>query len=200
LTAFASRWSYMHWVWTSVSQAPPEPALAGAADEFAFAGLSCDSGLLVRGELPVLDLAPSGVLPESLVDNISVPSFRGLILSNRFRQLLDDVGVDNLQYFPCRIRLAGSAGRPADYVVANVVGRVGCVDREASRLVTDEVDPTIIEFVDVLVFDEKAAGPFDVFRPVELPHLVVVSDRVKAACEAAQITGVRFQAVTEYSG
>jgi hypothetical protein len=191
----------VHWIWTR-AEPTPIPGLDGALDTLDLAGFTRNVGLPMRAAVPVIELSRAPVPPDALADHLGIPGFDGLIFSRRLRTLLDAAGIDNVQYFPCWIRTTGpdmARDMPPNFVVANVVGRVACIDRDASLLETDAADPAIIEFVEQFVIDEDAVAGIDLFRLAEIPRLLVASDRVKDACERANITGAKFVPVDQYS-
>jgi hypothetical protein len=188
------------WIWKSIVSDRSDGSLKGAADALEMAGLLCDGGARLTGDFPVPDLAPAGIPHEALADNIGLGRVTAPIVSPRLRQLLHDLAVDNVQYFRCRTRDRADPHRDLGYAIVNVIGRLGLLDRDASRLETDEVDTTVIEFVDLLVLREDAASTLDLFRLAELPKLIVASDRLRQACAAGSMTGVQFLPIAEYSG
>jgi hypothetical protein len=154
--------------------------------------LSFHLGLPIEGQVPLIEIVRDEDSQGRLLDNVAAPGVRGLLVSSRLRTVLGDAGVDNVQYCQCRIVNPADGAVSGDYSIGNVVGRIGCVDWTESDVEAFPNRPEAIQFVDSLVLDESKIGGALMFRLREFLPLVVVHERVKAACEAAGITGLRF--------
>ncbi|WP_437661598.1 imm11 family protein [Sorangium sp. So ce1182] len=114
----------------------------------------------------------------------SYPDFfellRAPVVSYRFKGALDSIGVDNVDYYPTLLR--EPRGRCVQgYYVINVVGRIACVDRAASRFTM--VDDQLIR-MQSLVIDPQAASGARVFRLHEYPEIIVVDAGVADAVKS----------------
>ncbi len=156
-----------------------------------------EGSLIPRSSVPdPLELVPRPGDTGSLTDNLPAPGIRGLLVSGRVRSLLEYEGIDNVQYFRIDSALGQDSPPPAGYFVANIIGRIRCVDLDESEIsmVDDE-----IHGVDRLELRPEAAHALDVFRLEALPSVVVVSDRIKNAMVSARITGVTFCEPSEFT-
>jgi hypothetical protein len=188
----------MYWVWVSGYEAEDEPMVYGPDD---FSDIGCfnfHSGKLAKPPQPLPEIVRGNQSQGKLPDSVLLRASGGLLFSPRLRQLLAGIGVDNIQYFPILLKNAVDGTQEADYEVANIVGRLTCLDRDESELVTDPDDDDIIEYIEKLAITENIVGNFGLFRLHEEPEVILVSEQIKVACESAEITGVRFCKPSEY--
>lgn len=114
----------------------------------------------------------------------------GLLISARFRQLLDGAGVDSVQYTPAEIDDQAN-GRTLDgYFVANVVGLVDCIDMAKSKLTFRAAPPGAIRFIRELHIDESRARGLPLFRLERKSSLVLMSASLQARIVPAKLRGV----------
>jgi hypothetical protein len=186
----------MYWIWTSEPTAKGEAAIPGGAPIVDRLDVEFETGFAVRRKVPLIEIVRDERSQGTLADSVIVRG-AGLLFSSRLRQALASVALDNIQYFPVIVRNPLDGTETDDYHIANIVGRVSCVDRENSVLEMDDEDE-VVEFVDVLAIDEAKTNGFDLFRLHEEPAMIIASDRVKEACEAHRITGVQFFDPREY--
>jgi len=186
----------MYWVWTSEPSAKGETIIFGGAPIVDRLDVELETGFAVRKRVPPIEIVRDERSQGTLADSVIVRG-AGLLFSSRLRQALASVALDNIQYFPVIVRNPLDGTETDDYHLANIVGRVSCVDRENSVVEMDDEDD-VVEFVDVLVIDEARTNGFDLFRLHEEPEMIIASDRVKQACEAHRITGVQFFNPREY--
>lgn len=133
--------------------------------------------------------------PRHLYEEHFVP-----VMSGALRRALEGAGVDNLQCFPALLRDPLDGSEIADYWAFNVVGLVACADMARSSLMgTNDSGMGDIDF-DALVIDEAKAGDRPLFRLAESVSAIVVSERVRAAVEAAGIPGMVFYGPGTWSG
>lgn len=132
-----------------------------------------------------------------LTDHLSIDEISGLVFSDRLCQLLRNMLVTNVQYFPLVIRTPDQSDAITGYKIANIVGVVDCVNRELSDL--EYFDDGDIEFVNRLVLDEEAipAG-LDIFRLAGRTTMVVLSQVLKDAIVGAGMTGFVFYKPEDY--
>jgi hypothetical protein len=181
----------MHWIWVSGASSDAELVLLETPPIVEQLDLHFDTGALQAGPVPSIVLQRDDTNPGMLTDNLVAPGVNGLVFSSRLRQVLAAAGIDNIQYFDFTIR-TGDGVEIRDYWIANIVGRVACVDMARSELALDADVPGEVAFIESLALNEEAAAGFDLFRLHEDNTVVVASDRVKRVCEETQITGVTF--------
>ena len=187
----------MYWVWTSEPTTEDTPVIRGGATLIDELDVEFDSGFAVSSRVPVIEIARDEQSQGTLTDSVIVRG-AGLLFSSRLRQVLASLSVDNIQYFPAVVRNPIDGTKTDDYQMANIIGRVSCLDRQKSIVEIEAEDDDVVSFVDVLVIDEVKANGFDLFRLHEEPEMIIASERVKQACEAHQITGVQFFAPPDY--
>jgi hypothetical protein len=127
-----------------------------------------------------------------------------LVFSPRLRACLEAAGVTNVDYYPITLVDTRAGTTTTDYRLANVVGSLACLD-EARSDVRKAARSGRIFGVDRFHLDEqrivplpRATGRPKIFRLDELKTLLLVDESIKAACEAAGITGTRFVPTPEY--
>jgi Immunity protein family (Imm11) len=159
------------------------PVLPGR-DEIAF-----DEGVWVPDPPPSLRFLMTQEEHGELGD--LVPTYLpGLVISERFRQLLDEAGVDNVQYIPAEIEDRVNGGTLGGYFVANVVGLVDCIDMAKSKLTLRAAPPGAIRFIRELHIDESRARDLPLFRLERKSSLILMSERVQRKIAAAKLRGV----------
>lgn len=130
-------------------------------------------------------------------DHLGVGEVPGLVFSGRLCRLLQGMAIPNLQYFPLHIAGAPDGAMEDGYRIANVIGVVDCIDREASDL--EYFRDGDIEFINSLVLDEgRIPAGLDIFRLAGRPTLVVVSEALKEAIVGAGMTGFAFRRPEDY--
>ncbi|NHN24089.1 hypothetical protein FIA58_000235 [Flavobacterium jejuense] len=70
----------------------------------------------------------------NMTDHLSIDEACDLVFSKRLRDLLQNIAVDNIQYFDLDIVDPKTNNIYTDYKIANVVGLVDCVDKNESDL------------------------------------------------------------------
>ena len=121
-----------------------------------------------------------------------------LVVSSVTRAALSDAGVDNVEYFPATLRMEITGDVFPDYWVANVVGTVSCVDRDASAFepVGDGPQGALRAFE----VDPARTQGLLLFRLAEDRRLVLVHERVATALLAAGLQGLLLQDTRAYDG
>ena len=114
-------------------------------------------------------------------------------VSLAMRDALVAAGVDNIDYGPVQLVREGGGARYGGYFLANVLGRVACVDWLRSG--SEEGEPLRSFEIDV-----AAARGLPIFRLAEAPSLLVVSARLRAALSRARLSGLVFQSASAYDG
>ncbi|NOQ21146.1 MAG: hypothetical protein GQ565_00665 [Candidatus Aegiribacteria sp.] len=186
----------MYWIWATEAQNETQARVHGRPAVVERLGLAFDRGLVLTQSIPEIKIKVSAEDHGTLTDSLIALGTTGLVFNGRVRKLLLQNGVDNIDYFPATVILESSGQFIADYMIANIVGRISCVSPE-SELQLD--DNGAIEFIDRLVLDVGKPQGILMFRLAEYLQIVVVHDRVKKAAEAAQITGVNFYRPEDYT-
>ena len=105
-----------------------------------------------------------------------------LIVSDDVKQVLEQEGVQNIEYLPVSIydqkkRLASS-----EYFILNVLGTVDCLDYEKSEYERSLVNPARIQHFDkVEIHEDKVPEDIKIFRLKDRPAMIFIrSDLLKA--------------------
>ena len=131
-----------------------------------------------------------------MTDKLLIYEIPGLIFFNFFVEFLDKMRIDNIQYFELEIEITQTGETYDDYMVANLLDVVDCIDKENSELIYEEGE---IDEVDKLVLDERRIpANMHLFRLGGLPSLVIVSDDFKKTVESYGFTGFVFQDPSEF--
>lgn len=103
------------------------------------------------------------------------------IVSDRFVQALRGTGLNNVDLFAAP--LIDPSGVRHGHQVMNVIGRVDCLDRDASEYTTISPRSKVILRMKKMVIDPEKAQGLDMFRVHGFPLAVLISERVKRAVE-----------------
>ncbi len=132
-----------------------------------------------------------------MTDNLAITEVYGLVFSSRLRELLDSLGIDNIEYYNLEMVDPRTGEKFSDYKIANVVGLADCVDREKSDL--KYFDDGDIKRIRKLVLDEsRIPSKLRIFRLAGRTILTLVHRSVKEAIEKAGISGCVFYKPEEY--
>jgi hypothetical protein len=128
------------------------------------------------------------------------------VYSTRLKLLMENLGLEDIQYLPLRIRRRDGGKEVDGYYIANYLNVIDCLDRERSvyqvwtkdNLLFWEKRPFMLgTFRDVTkaVIDSKKPGDTPIFRLWGWEMMVVVREDVKLAIERAGITGCVFREI-----
>ncbi|ATB49467.1 imm11 family protein [Corallococcus macrosporus] len=120
---------------------------------------------------------------------------RSLLFSQRFIELLEELGVDNVQYFDAEVVYAPT-GQKLPYKVANIVGIVSGLDLDRSDVVMSNRG-NVLQIREMRLSEDKLQG-HGICRLREDLMLIVVHRRIKEAIEAAALSGFMFITDDEY--
>lgn len=189
-----------YWVWRDAIYSDEQASLNTRPPSIHAQRLYFDDGvLLVQPNISaVLDISLSEEDDGFLTDNLVAPGVPGLLISSRLRGVLEQCGVDNIQYFPVNMRLSDGTILFNEYSIANIIGRVSCIDFTQSDIVADDGPPLVIDSIDHLVLKQDNTHELDVFRLGEFFVAIIVSSRVKDAIQRSGVSGVEFYAIDEY--
>lgn len=120
-------------------------------------------------------------------------SFGWLLISNRFKRVLEEFGAASIEYLPVKIknhkgRIAGEA-----YWIGNFLVLTEAVDRNLSMFEADALDENQIFRFDKLVLrdDVLNSNPL-IFRLKEQPRMVIARQDLVERFEKEGLTGVKF--------
>jgi hypothetical protein len=142
------------------------------------------------------------------VEHTDYPFADGLlpVYSTRLKTLMQNMGVEGIQYLPLRIRRRDGAKEVDGYHIANYLNVIDCLDRERSvyqiwtkdNLLFWKKRPQMLgTFRDVTkaVIDSNKIGDVRVFRLWGWEMMILVREDVKRSIEGAIITGCVFREI-----
>lgn len=189
----------MYWIWANEPSDEDEAMLYGVPPVIEQRNLSFDDGILIRDKVPLIEFVRDDDSQGRLTDNLIAPGSRGLMFSSRLRAVLESVGADNIQYFPTRIENPANSTSTEDYMLANLIGRIECIDTANSDLQMHPHHTDRIEFVDSLILDKDKINNLKLFRTSEHSQIIVAHNVVKEICEKNGISGIVFYEPQEFT-
>jgi len=188
----------MYWIWANERSDEYELRIDGVPPVIEEKDWSFDLGQYVVDSVPVIDVPYTMQPDERLTDNLIAPGCRGLLFNKKVKKIFNDAGVDNIQYFEARLVNTDSGEINDDYVIANIVGKIDCLDYEKSELELDQDGS--IEYIDSLsIKNEDSVDYGNIFRLSAFHPVVVVSPLIKEEMENNKITGIRFYRPEDFS-
>jgi hypothetical protein len=134
----------------------------------------------------------------NLTDNIVAPPVRGLLMTRKLIQALEDNGVDNIQIFPASLLDKEGVCVSEEYSIVNILDCIRAVDMDASDVEIHPDFPDEIEFINSLVLDTSAVSNQMIFRLAENTQIIVVDEKIKSTIETRGLSGVKFLAPEDY--
>jgi hypothetical protein len=131
--------------------------------------------------------------------------FRGAIISgvvtvysDALKTVLDDLGIDNIDYYQAELEHPETGVVETGYWLINVLGLVECVDTAKSTIIPRETGGPgdLMEFY----VDPEMTKGFQLFRLYEAPPLVIVDEEVATAIREAGLRGARLRPTRLYDG
>jgi hypothetical protein len=188
----------MYWVWTNRRTHEGEAHIYGRPRVIADMGLRFSRGTRIDQDIPLIEIPIDNEVRDGLTDNLIAPATTGLIFSGKLRDVLTSVGVDNIDYYDCVLINKDDGSKNEDYKLANIVGRVACLDVPNSDITWSPADPTAIFILKNFVINEDAIEDLLIFRMDELSTIILVHEKVKKAVVDAGITGIQFFEPSNY--
>jgi hypothetical protein len=182
----------MYFVWETRRNALTEVLIDTFPPVLRDYGVSFLDGRRFIKEVPELEIRATFPKEQALTDDLVIKKRRCLIYSQRLIDVLRSIGVDNIDYHPCRIvnELTGQVLRT--HQAANILDMIYCLDQDNSEFEIDDEEPNEIWYVNNLKLLQDRLGDVHIFRLGERPSIVIVDQMVKEAIEAAHLTGVTF--------
>lgn len=117
------------------------------------------------------------------------------IFSLRLRQLLTQLGVDNIQYIPAKV-VYEPTGKELDYQLANVLGAIKALNIDAADC-TVSAKGTVIDFKK-MVLREDSLQSIEFARIFEELSVIVISRKIANALIDAEISGIKVMRPSEW--
>ena len=124
------------------------------------------------------------------------------VMSLDMARVLQDVGVDNIEYFEAVIHEPWSGCVLRNYEAFNIVGLVSGADMETSEFMVEPPQdaPMDVDFEKLILDESRIPSDLLVFRLAAAGSPIVAHAKVRQAIEAAGIDGIRFFQDGEWSG
>lgn len=182
----------MYYVWESRRKDMDDALIKKFAPTLRLYGVSFADGRQFPIDIPELEIKMDHDSQGRLTDDIVIQKRRCIVHSNRLVDILRSTGVDNIDYYPCRIvnEITGEIFRT--HQAANILDMIYCLDKEESELEIDDEEPNEIWYINYLKLFEDRLGDVLIFRLGERPSIVIVHEIVKEAVVKAGMTGVVF--------
>lgn len=116
------------------------------------------------------------------------------VVTERFRRVLEACGAGNVEYFDVTVEGAERFDAFPQYYAFNIVGKVSASDDARSEYLEVAKQPATRLFGKLAIVEDRVRG-LDLFVLAENLSVVIVSERVKSACEAGGVDTLRFQPV-----
>jgi hypothetical protein len=133
----------------------------------------------------VLELGDEGYIR----DLVEVPL---PMVSKRLAEALQQAGVSNVEFFPCRVTVKATGQVIEDSLAFNIVGAVSCVDKSRSRFKDPGGLGKISMMFEKLVLKDPGAQGLHIFRLAEFIGVIVVSEVLRRHLEAAVFPDLMF--------
>ena len=193
----------MYYVWETRRRRDSEVLVPRFAPTMSDHKVSFIAGRRFGKELPELELRFNAVGDFTLTDDLVIRRRRCLVHSLRLIEVLRRAGVDNIDYYPCRLVNDASGASYLTHQAANLLDVVHCLDEENSELERDDEEPNEIWYIERMKLFEDRLGDVLMFRLGERRSTVIAHQRIKDAVESAGLTGIVFlpaEGYREYRG
>jgi hypothetical protein len=160
--------------------------------------LKFDQGMMVANPPDHITFSMTKAEKGDLGDLV-LSGLRGIVISRKFKRVLDEFGIENIQYIVAEIYDEVDRKTYPDYFVANIIGLIDCIDLERSKLTMRAALPDKIRDINELHIDENRAGDCAIFRLARQFTLILVNEALKVALERAKLKGVTFIEAEGYS-
>jgi len=122
--------------------------------------------------------------------NPGVPLF-----SEKMKSALDDLGVNNIDYYPVVIVDYDTRDVLAEYYLGVVTDIVACIDLDKSVFEENSMGKTVITQFAV---DDSKTGDLNLFRFHNIPGLIIINEELKDKLSKTDFQGISFKPTQEY--
>ncbi len=141
---------------------------------------------------------PSGFFPDYAVSDMGCS-----VISECLKNLLEKLGIDNIQYFNAKIIEQEGESAKQGYYAANIVGLVDCIDREVSEMdveADENGELNIIFGIDKLVLKDIPSNYNTIYRVSFFTRLILVDKDLKDIFEQNFIQGIKLVKPERWDG
>lgn len=145
----------------------------------------------------ICETLPTSQLTDYMLTDSGCP-----LLSPRLRTLLEQNGVDNIQYFHATVLPAPNAPA-AQYYAANILGLVACIDTDQSEMdaeTDDSGDTTLIYSIDKLVLKKLPSDVEPIFRAFPFERIILIDERFCEIFDGSGISGTKCIKPSRWDG
>ena len=147
----------------------------------------------------VCQMSPNFPLDIELNDNLFGSSLP--VVSGATKKLIEVASTNRIEFLPTRIMNHKGRLEAAPYFFLHPLDVCDCVDVEASGIVWNEIDPTLICSMDQCVLNPKLIPTdFTAFRMKSMGHNIIVRGDLVDSLIAANLKGLAFLNTREYRG
>jgi len=122
--------------------------------------------------------------------NPGVPLF-----SAKMKSALDDIGVNNIDYYPVVIVDYDTRDVLAEYYLGVVTDIVACIDLDNSVFEENSMGKTVIT---QFAIDDSKTGDLNLFRFHNIPGLIIINEELKDKLSKIDFQGISFKPTQEY--
>lgn len=138
---------------------------------------------------------PHNVLLRDNLRNTSVMK----VISKRFKEMLEQYGVQKVEYLP--VTIINHKGRVAsrDYFILHDIDPVDCLDKKKCGVTMSVVKPENIDEVEMLILDDRKVDlARQIFRPRYFSDVTLVSRELAAAIDSKGFTGISWMELEDW--
>lgn len=146
----------------------------------------------------ICESLPSGKMTDYAVSDMGCP-----VMSQRLKDHLDNLGIDNIQYFEASIIEREGEDPKSGYYAANIIGLIDCIDRNSSEMdaeTDDEDELTIIYGIDKLVLNDVFSSNHTLFRAAYFTRIIVSDNLLYDKLYDSDVVGIRFVRPERWDG
>lgn len=141
-----------------------------------------------------LELPHNMYLPDSLMNINSL-----IVASQRLKDFLSNKQLESVEYLPVSIRDHKGRITKKNYFIVHPIEPVDCLDLDASEADYSPLDPSLVDDVEQLVFDEeKLDDRRELFRPKYFPDITLVRRALAEEIDKQGFEGVGWLEIDEY--
>lgn len=160
------------------------------------------SGMKVDDNLSTCNFITNDAYPTDLSD-LLLTGYELHVISPRIVEVFNSLSINNVQYFPARIKNHKTGEIIDKYNILNVMGSVDCLDLEHAEFARSRRSGNLTRLAKYKIIEENVLSasrdePPLIFRPKEFKWHLLVGERFKEACESEGITGCEFTSTEEF--
>ncbi|WP_020405067.1 imm11 family protein [Hahella ganghwensis] len=138
---------------------------------------------------------PLGKMTDFAVTDVGCP-----IVSSALKNVLDQLGVDNIDYYPATVIEKPGAEPLQGFFACNILGMVNCIDFDASDLVVEIEEGEVVDIyeVETLVLNSKNYGL--IYRVYFYERVIALEDPLASSLASQGFSGLKIMAPENWDG